>query len=144
MTDDDITDHSDEGSSPTEMPDDASESPAESSIPGPDDRVIGREVPEQTVDEWLTKLRARNRAEVGELVLHYPTRNVLFPCDGDTAIRVLSLLAGTAGLSETDPIRVFSDAASCWFVFSHAEVLAASWRPSGALPERVAFDPPPR
>lgn len=90
-------------------------------------------------------LREVNRAVGGELILHYPARDVTLTIDGDAAIRLLTMFArrnddrwGDA----LDPER--SLALAGWVVLDLRQPLAMTWVPGVPTPApRTVVDPLP-
>ncbi len=84
-----------------------------------------------------------NIGVIGQLVLHYPERDVTVMLDGDAAMRMLTMFAqrrerGLADVLDPDT----SSAASGWVVLDLLEPLAMSWLPGlPAKRPRTAFDP---
>jgi hypothetical protein len=86
---------------------------------------------------------ARNLTVLGQLTLHYPSRDVTVLLDGDAAMRVLTMFSQRreGGLADlVDP--ELSEAAAGWVVLDLDEPLAMSWLPGlpGKRP-RTAVDP---
>lgn len=113
-------------------------------LPGDDDTAASAAGSDHHDPYWMVAL---NRRIEGRLVLAYPTRSVVVACDGDAALRVLALLAGSRqpGLRDRlDP--VVSTAATGWIVVD-PDVLAAIWEPGvGEGPagsRRIVVDPVP-
>lgn len=100
-------------------------------------------VSEEDISAALNELPAhvRNKLTPGTLTVHYRGRHVNFAMDGDTAIRLLTVLAGTS--RDMDPIRPDrSDARAGWLVVDTTEVIGAQWTPEAAtVPRRATMDP---
>lgn len=89
--------------------------------------------------------RHRNQRVVGELVVHYPQRDVPVVLDGEAAMRLMAIFGGAdkAALADVlDPLR--SPAENGWFLLDTAEPLAMTWLPGLPGPrQRTAIDPEP-
>jgi hypothetical protein len=82
----------------------------------------------------------RNQFIPGTLTVHYKTRDVQFPMDGETAMRMLAVLAGTD--NDIDDIVRSSDATRIWLMIDRTDVMGAQWTPDEAtVPLRVTMDP---
>jgi hypothetical protein len=82
----------------------------------------------------------RNRFIEGTLTVHYAARDVGFPMDGESALRMLAVLAGTS--NDMDEIRSSSDAQRVWLMIDRTDVLGAQWVPAEAtVPRRATMDP---
>lgn len=82
----------------------------------------------------------RNRFVPGTLTVHYAQRDVAFPMDGESALRMLAVLAGNS--NDVDEIRRSSDALRGWLMIDRTEVLGAQWAPAEAtVPRRPTMDP---
>jgi hypothetical protein len=88
---------------------------------------------------------ARNRTRFGELVVHYPERDVTIVLDGASASKVMAVHAGVGRrLALQDPlIPMESDMASMWASIDLDRALAMSWMPAiGPLSTRkMTIDP---
>ena len=81
---------------------------------------------------------------LGELVLHYPSRDVVLAMDGASAMRIMTIYARRGRASLGDEIGPGSSPAHAWFVLDAEEALAMSWLPGlPARRPRTAIDPPP-
>jgi len=96
-------------------------------------------------DEDMDRSSARvvNQWVPGVVVLHYPSRDVRVPLDGDSALRLLTMFSRRqsqrfADLLDPDE----SSATSAWLVLDVEEPLAMSWLPSSGQSARTAIDPP--
>ncbi|MDA8063853.1 MAG: hypothetical protein M0T80_15750 [Actinomycetota bacterium] len=123
---------------PAEADDGALEAPA--AIPEGDD------TPDDAPDEEAVppvSVAVVNRGVLGQLVLHYPDRDVTVLLDGEAAIRVLTMFARRREGGLGDVLNpTLSSAASGWVVLDLQEPLALSWLPG--LPSRAprtAVDP---
>lgn len=110
------------------------------------DNEIG-DVDEEEVDfiEDHTVGRAMLGATLalGQLIAHYPARDVTFILDGDAAMRLLSMFHRRleGGLADA-LLPVPSLASNGWVVLDLAEPLAMTWIPGLPTPERrTAVDP---
>lgn len=82
----------------------------------------------------------RNRFVPGILTVHYAARDVEYPMDGESGLRMLDVLAGTS--NDIDPITRDSDAMRAWIMIDRTEMLGAQWTPSEAIvPRRATMDP---
>lgn len=82
----------------------------------------------------------RNRFVSGTLTVHYAARDIGFPMDGESALRMLAVLAGTS--NDMDEIRTSSDAQRVWLMIDREDVLGAQWVPTEAtVPRRATMDP---
>ena len=82
----------------------------------------------------------RNSLIPGTLTVHYASRDVPFPMDGESAMRMLAVLAGTS--NDVDEIDRTSDALRMWMMIERHEVLGAQWTPGDAtVPRRATMDP---
>lgn len=88
-------------------------------------------------------MRELNQGLLGQLVLHYPSRDVTVFLDGDAALRVMRAhqLRDPRGLG--DRLRpMTSTAAAGWLTLDVEEPLAMSWLPGlPARQERMSVDP---
>jgi hypothetical protein len=142
---DDMTAEDAGGDHPADDPDE--DQPAGSSA---EDEQPGDEVDVERVDlvEGMPQPRplsvaARNLSTLGQLTLHYPSRDVTVLLDGDAALRLLTMFSQRreGGLADVlDPDT--SDATAGWVVLDLDEPLAMSWLPGlrGKRP-RTAIDP---
>jgi hypothetical protein len=92
----------------------------------------------------LAQRRERNALVRGRVVLHYPSRDVTFDdVDGDAAMRILSLCAGTVGAQEMDDLHpMLSSARALWMVFDERSPLAVTWTPHPlATRTKATIDP---
>lgn len=91
----------------------------------------------------LTVSRAElNQLSMGELTVHFRNRSVTFAMDGQSAMRMLSVLVGhrhSVTLDLVDPKE--ASAFSAWVMVDATEVVGAEWNPL-PRPSRVAVDPP--
>jgi len=82
----------------------------------------------------------RNRWIPGTLTVHYRSRDVDFPMDGESALRLLAVLAGTS--NDLDSVRRSSDARRVWVMVDRGDVLGARWTPDElTVPVAVTMDP---
>lgn len=115
----------------------------------PSDRVTGSAASGSPADrsgralrELLAELppEKRNSLIPGTLTVHYASRDVPFPMDGESAMRMLAVLAGTS--NDVDEIDRTSDALRMWMMIDRHEVLGAQWTPGDAtVPRRATMDP---
>ncbi len=152
----------DQTSSPTTPDQTAAEGTASAEASGPEEAETrpagGEEVEPADADEPIehrvtaTRPRAdvldplveavRTTGAFGRLVLHYPERDVTFTLDGETAMRVLTMLVRRRDGGLGDPMSPSASPAAAWFVFDLGEPLAASWTPGMPMPpRRTAVDP---
>lgn len=113
------------------------------------DRVTGSAAsgsPGEVSGRALRKLLAemppekRNKLVPGTLTVHYASRDVQFPMDGESAMRMLAVLAGTS--NDMDEIDRTSDALRLWMMIDRHDVLGAQWTPGDAtVPRRATMDP---
>lgn len=85
-----------------------------------------------------------NATLVGDLILHYPARNVSLLCDGDAAMRLLTMFRRRTSTGYDDRLSPQESANSGWIVVDLAEnpPLAMSWLPRWPLRRpRTAIDP---
>ena len=84
-----------------------------------------------------------NQLKVGYLTLHYPTRDVRIPVDGDAALRVMAAHQRRRQQGLGDILNpTFSSAASGWLTLDPEEPMAISWLPGlGQQRRRMAIDP---
>lgn len=113
----------------------------------PDDNPTG-EGPDDELDaEPLPSLRrslpAINRSLEGELVVHYPQRDVCVALDGDAALRVMAIFSGTGDASMIDLLHPsVSMAANGWLALDTQSPLAMTWIPPYATStRRTTVDP---
>jgi hypothetical protein len=88
-------------------------------------------------------LAARNLTTLGQLTLHYPSRDVTVLLDGDAALRLLTMFSQRREGGLADPLDPeMSEAAAGWVVLDLDEPLAMSWLPGlpGKRP-RTSIDP---
>lgn len=115
---------------------------AVSEDPGPKGPADDEE-PADTTRE--ARVQAINRAVLGQLVLHYESRDVTVVLDGDAGLRVMAMFANRKEgrwADILDPEQ--SWALSGWLVLDLHEPLAMSWLPGlPAQPARTAVDPAP-
>jgi hypothetical protein len=83
-----------------------------------------------------------NRRLYGELVLHYPSRDVTVLLDGDTGLRVMRLFLQPDATEFADPIGPGSDADRGWLALDLDQLMAISWQIASPNPTRLAVDPP--
>lgn len=153
----------DQTSSPTTPDETAAEATASAEASGPEEAEArpagGEEVEPADADDEPIEHRVtatRPRTDVldplveavratgafGRLVLHYPERDVTFTVDGETAMRVLTMLVRRRDGGLGDPMSPSASPAAAWFVFDLGEPLAASWTPGMPMPpRRTAVDP---
>ena len=85
---------------------------------------------------------ASNRQVVGQLTLHYASRDVRIPVDGDAAMRIMSAHQVRTNRGMGDLLLPVSSARDGWVTLDADEPLAISWLPELPLPEaRMAIDP---
>lgn len=105
-----------------------------------DERDEGEEVPP---GRRLAVSRAElNQLSMGELAVHFRNRSVTFAMDGQSAMRMLSVLVGhrhSVTLDLIDPQK--ASAFRGWVMVDATEVVGAEWNPL-PRPCRVAVDPP--
>ena len=80
---------------------------------------------------------------LGHLVLHCPSRDIVLPMDGASAMRIMTIYALRGRVSLGDHIGPGSSPEDAWFVLDVEEAVAMSWLPG--LPSRrprTAIDPP--
>ena len=87
-----------------------------------------------------------NRVTLGELMLHYPARDVALALDGATAARVLAAFARPEQrrrLQDTIDTET-SSMRNLWATFDLESLLAVSWFPSlpSKAAQRMTVDPP--
>lgn len=96
--------------------------------------------------EWETPLvrRVRNRFTLGQLIVHYPERDVSVVIDGDSALRLIGVFAGHVPARELDRVHLAEATAdNVWVGVSLEGVLAMSWIPGiSNRPSRAVVDPP--
>lgn len=168
MADDDLQDGKDDHQDPDDLTSGAEtgEKPTEEPVPGeartagdadagalvgrrePGDPATASSVP-VSPDDLTDAIRGavaelppekRNRFIPGTLTVHYGQRDVAFPMDGESALRMLAVLAGTS--NDVDEIRRSSDALRGWLMIDRNEVLGAQWTPAEAtVPRRPTMDP---
>ncbi len=83
-----------------------------------------------------------NQLSMGELTVHFQNRSVTFAMDGQSALRMLSVLVGhrhSVTLDLIDPEK--ASAFRGWIMVDATEVVGAEWNPL-PRPSRVAVDPP--
>lgn len=86
-----------------------------------------------------------NSSILGQLVLHYRSRDVPVVLDGASAIRAMCHFAEHRR-GPIDELSARSSALAAWVVYDTADVLAMTWLPGlgAGTPGRVAIDPPAR
>lgn len=94
------------------------------------------------------RLPALNRRIEGRLTLTYEKRTVSISCDGDTALRVLSMIAGSRDPRLRDHIDPYESSAYASWIVLDAHPLAAVWEPtfgceSDPGSDRIVVDPVP-
>jgi hypothetical protein len=84
-----------------------------------------------------------NHAVIGELTLHYPTRDVRMVLDGDAALRLLASASGRVDPALQDPITSDSSARNGWAMVTKDSLLAVTWLPdtSSGHPDTIVIDP---
>jgi hypothetical protein len=73
-----------------------------------------------------------NRGVPGEVIIHYPQRDVVFNCDGESALRLVGVISGRHDrrpASLEDPLTDDSRAWHGWIAFDVVAPLAVSWTP---------------
>jgi hypothetical protein len=126
--------------------DDAAES-TPSGQPGPATASVNvdvnaRVLTDEEAKAFIARLKPaeRNALVPGTLTVHYKSRDVDFPLDGASAMRLLAVLAGTD--NDVDLIDQDSDARRGWAMIDRAEVLGAQWAPQASVvPRRATIDP---
>lgn len=87
-----------------------------------------------------------NRLTHGVVTLHYPSRDVEVPLDGDSALRLLTAFRRSDDLGLGDRLDPEASAAfTGWLVLDIASdeaPLAISWMPQLTREQRMAIDPP--
>jgi hypothetical protein len=134
---------------PAEASADQGRGDAGESAQGATGRVTGSVAPASPGDlsgralrELLAELppEARNPFIPGTLTVHYVTRDVDFPMDGESAMRMLAVLAATS--NDVDDIDRTSDAQRTWLMIDRKDVIGAQWTPGYAtVPRRATLDP---
>ena len=133
---DNTADQADEGSEHELNPD---------GVPTSDDALDNEEAEPSDFAPDLSGLpiAVRNSMVLGQLVLHYPERDVTVLLDGGAALRMLKMFqqrreGGLADLLEPE----VSSASAGWVVLDLAEPLAMSWLPGlQSKRPRTAIDP---
>lgn len=125
-------------------PGDSLESGSGTDTDGPDEEdVEGPDPVDAGPEPRPLSLAARNLLTVGQLTLHYPSRDVTVWLDGDAALRLLTMFALRREGGLADPLDPeTSEADAGWVVLDLDEPLAMSWTPG--LPRkrpRTAVDP---
>lgn len=136
-------------------PADTSTSPEETPTaqPAPDARseVMTTEAPvpatvEPTDDaESEPDREQRNRVTYGELMVHYPERDVTLVLDGHTAAKVMSVHAGTGSRRRLQDLLhpAVSNMGNLWASIDIDRALAMSWYPGlGTTSTKMTVDPP--
>lgn len=114
---------------------------------GPEDNLEGADGLDSELGEGKgtpsVSVAVANRAVLGQLVLHYPVRDVTVLLDGEAAIRVLTMFARRREGGFGDVLNpLMSSGASGWVVLDLQEPLAMSWLPGlPARAPRTAVDP---
>jgi hypothetical protein len=87
-----------------------------------------------------------NRVTLGELVLHYPTRDVVLALDGATAARVVAAFAKPERRRHLQDTldTTSSSMRNLWATFDLDSLLAVSWLPGlpSKASKRMTVDPP--
>ncbi len=86
----------------------------------------------------------RNRSVVGELIVHYPERDITFPCDGDAALRAMRRFAQHGTRHVEDTLDELSNALHIWLAFDRVRPLAMTWIPGVPGSTKAVIDPDPR
>jgi hypothetical protein len=86
----------------------------------------------------------RNRSVVGELIVHYPERDITFPCDGDAALRAMRRFAQPDTRHLEDTLDELSNALHIWLAFDRVRPLAMTWLPGVPGSTKAVIDPDPR
>ncbi len=111
--------------------------------PEPPARATARTASVELTAEQFEQLPVdvRNKFTWGTLTVHYASRDVDYPMDGDTAMRLLAMLAGTGrDLDRVDPST--SDARHGWVMIDRTDVVGAQWNDTTSfVPRRVTVDP---
>ena len=95
-----------------------------------------------TSTEDVLAIREINMGLVGVLSLHYQTRDVRIPVDGDSAMRILTMFKTRSDERWKDDLDPrWSSAASGWVVLDIQQLLAMSYCPQTPPRERTAVDP---
>lgn len=112
--------------------------------PEPPARATARTTRREVTAEHLEQLPVdvRNKFTWGTLTVHYASRDVDYPMDGDTAMRLLAMLAGTSrDLDMVNPST--SDSRHGWVMIDRTDVVGAQWNDTTSfVPRRVTVDPP--
>lgn len=127
-----------------ETPDDAAGSPPEDAGPAIGSAASGSQptVSRRVLRALLRDVppETRNQFVSGTLTVHYSSRDVHFPMDGETGLRMLAVLAGTA--NDVDEIARSSDAERSWLMIDRTDVIGAQWTPAElTIPLRPTMDP---
>lgn len=95
--------------------------------------------------EAQPSVAVRNQMMLGELVVHYPSRDVRFIVDGDAGMRVLTMFRERQEKGLADRLHAqVSSARAGWVVLDLSEPLAMTWLPGLPRPvPRTAVDPLP-
>lgn len=93
-------------------------------------------------DPRALNVAVRNSMVIGQLVLHYPDRDVTVLLDGGAALRMLKMFqqrreGGLADLLDPE----LSSASAGWVVLDLTQPLALSWLPLPDKRPRTAVDP---
>ncbi len=128
--------HAAEGPQDAEEPagaDDAGEKAAERGSADSSEEVTPEQGP--TDDADLMPMPLENRQVLGELVVHYASRDVTLLLDGEAAVRMLTMFARRREGGLGDHLHPqLSSARAGWVVLDLGEPLAMSWMPG--LPTR--------
>lgn len=140
--DDQLTDEqADEGRVETHAVD-TEPGPAEGSRTGlADEPPAGTETDELGEPSPISSMEGVNRRVIGTLTLHYSTRDVRVPMDGDSAMRLLTMFRQRRDGGHGDEISTQSFAGNGWLVLDLSEPLAMSWWPQMPPTPRTALDP---
>lgn len=93
-------------------------------------------------DERRFERITRNSLTGGTLFIEYPARTVVLPCDGDTALRIMTLFSRTSRQVALDQIDEVSDAGRGWVALDTESPLAIAWTPSTpSNVRRTTIDP---
>lgn len=88
----------------------------------------------------VVMIREMNMRTPGQLVLHYPSRDVTLYLDGEAAMRLLTMFHRRTDRHFGDVINPGCSASAGWVVLDLHEPMAMSWSPI-ALTNRTAVDP---
>jgi hypothetical protein len=100
-------------------------------------------VRDSEMDQLWSTLETNSQVR-GELVVHFPDRDVRVAMDGLSALRVLTCFA-RQNSQLSDSVSPRSPGENDWFAVDLAKALAISWNPrdpKDGLDAPVAFDPP--